>query len=74
MRAEAEEADDVLKANKKYQFSKCKFFYGYLLKTLHFGNNRYVYPIDFKGFLCFSADPGYFGYDIIPHRQIGMIS
>ena len=36
---------------------RCKVFYGYLLKTLHLGNKIYVYSIDFKVFLCFSADP-----------------
>ena len=43
---------------KKY-IKKCKVFYGYLLITLHFANNKYVHPIDYKCILCFSANPIY---------------
>ena len=32
-------------------------FYGYLLITLHFANNKYVHPIDYKRILCISANP-----------------
>jgi [acyl-carrier-protein] S-malonyltransferase len=49
----------VLKANKKNIRKKCKDFYGYLRKTLHFGNNIHIYPVDFKVFSYFSANPMY---------------
>ena len=38
---------------KKNCLKKCKDFYEYLLKTLHFENDKYAYPIDFKVVLCF---------------------
>jgi len=39
---------------------------------LHFENNKYVSPIDFEVFLCFSADPTYVTIDTTGYRSGAM--